>query len=344
MKKLLSILLVMTMVITSLVGCGSKSSSYFDDVEKIVKDDQKAYELTVDVDEEDLNYFGDSADSIKALCESNIVSKADEDGNMYFAIKSSDDDKSDTSLEITIYNGYLYLDMDAVMDYMKATNPDSVKDTEEGFKQMGLEGKIKVNMKTLAQTLDFKWDEKKIKESKEKFNTLITDTVSALKKEYSDLQCEINEKSAIKIDEKNIGDAIDDTINFVKNDAKDLSKELSDIMSGIVGKDISKNITNSKDTDKNMKDKADSIKKQKDDTVKQFKDKQLSIVSTADTEEDEIKIGLKSEKEDVEAEMTIKKSDEDIDIKSKASKDSQDITETIVSLFGMFQNGFSSSN
>ena len=57
MKKILSILLAVTMVVVSLTGCGDKSTSYFDDAEKILKDDQKAYEVSMDVDSEDLVTF-----------------------------------------------------------------------------------------------------------------------------------------------------------------------------------------------------------------------------------------------------------------------------------------------
>ena len=53
MKKLLSILLTITMVVTLLTGCGDKSSSYFDDAESILKDDQGAYELSMDMDTDD---------------------------------------------------------------------------------------------------------------------------------------------------------------------------------------------------------------------------------------------------------------------------------------------------
>ncbi len=344
MKKLLSILLTITMVVTLLTGCGDKSSSYFDDAESILKDDQGAYELSMDMNTDDLSYFGENAESVKALCETNIVSTADEDGNLYIGIKPSDDDQNKTSLDIVIYNGFLYLDMDAVMEYVKETNPESVKDTEAGFKQMGLEGKVKVDMKKLAQILGFKWNKKSIKESKEKFDQLISDTFSALKEEYSGLQCEVDKKSAIKIDSNSIGEAIEDTINFVDKDAGNLVKGLSSVLSGIFGKDMAKNIINSDDTDKNIKDMKDSLKKNKDDIVKSFKDKKQSIVSKADTEDDELTIEINDKKDNASAEMKIKKLDGEIDIRSKASKDSQDVTDIIVSLFGMFQSGAVSQN
>lgn len=289
MKKLLSIMLSLVMVMALLTGCDSKEekSSFFKEATKMteIKTGTSEVEMTMNVKGAELSQ--DSTIPAQLLdgdtLELKIKAEGITESATKTAVKLSAQYGSNDYAELTtiVVDGTkLYLNVGSIVDFVKVIDENAATQLEAGLGQLGISKYVSVDYKQLCEAANI--EIKDMGKSMDSMEKITKSLLENLDKSFAGIQGKDGDDYTLTIGADNADKVADALIKFLESGA--LKQTYNDIMDWYVelfGADteMGKQFAEMKKETSEMDNAAKELKDNKEDVVKGLKDSKINAVA-----------------------------------------------------------------
>ena len=299
MKKLLSIVLSLVMVMTVFTGCGDKkseNSSFFKEAAKM----QEIKSGTADVE------FNLNAKGINLSKDKEIPKQLKNGDNVILKVKMEVTAESETKqamkisaqygiteyAEVTtvIFDGSkLYVNVGSLADFIKSIDENIGKQVETALGQLGAGRYISLDLKQVCQALNVEIPD--MTNSTEEMQKLTVKVMETLDKSFADIQGKDGDDYTLTVGSDNADKVAADLVKFCEDGSlKEIYTALMDWYVDIFGADteIGKQFAEMKKESTAQLDEAvKEVKENKDNIVSTLKDAKVNVVAKLNITGDE---------------------------------------------------------
>lgn len=357
MKKILSMLLTLVMVVALFSGCGSKESdsTYFKELQEMskIKKGTSAMEMSfvADTTEREIPKALMNADGkidLKLKMEAKTESETKQ--AVKLSVKMGKNDYQDFTT-IVLDGTKLYLDVVSIVDTVKSFDKTAAAELDSVLQQMGITGNISLDLKQVAKAFDITLPDNQ--NNAKKAEDLMKGICEKLEKHFEAFTGKDGDNYTLTVNGDNAEKVVDAWIQFSENDMKQIYKDLLEYSKSIYGADsqIGKQYEELEDTSY-VDDMIKEIKDNRDETIKGLKDSKVNIVSkisvTGDEGSREAKFSLESGdisfEEDGKAQtgnisMNCNIKEEDVKIADMIPENVMDITSLLIMMVNEMNAG-----
>ncbi len=297
MKKILSVMLSLVMVMALLTGCGEKeeSSSFFKEMTKL-QDIQtgtsemefamnlKGKEVTEDTDIPAILKNGDTV-ALKIKVEATAESQTKS------AVKISAQYGTNDYAELTtlVFDGEkLYLGVASIVDFIRSIDESVVAELESGLSQMGISDYISIDVKQLCEASNIEMqDMSKINEGAQNLTKRLFEN---LEKSFAGIQGKDGDDYTLTVGADNAEKVADALIQFCdEGSLKQTYNDAMDLYVEMFGADteMGKQFAEMKNDTSELDNAVQEIKDKKEDIVQGLKDSKINAVAKINISGDE---------------------------------------------------------
>lgn len=299
MKKLLSIMLSLVMVMTVLTGCGDKkaeNSSFFKEAAKM----QEIKTGTADME------FRFNAKGTGISKDKEIPKQLKNGDNVALNVKVETTAESETKQAIKISAQYgmteyaevttividgtkLYVNVGALTDFIKSVDETIGKQVETVFGQLGAGRYISLDLKQVCQALNIEMPD--MSKSTEELQNLTLKVMENLDKSFADIQGKDGDDYTLTVGSDNADKVAADLVKFCEDGSlKEVYTALMDWYVNIFGADteMGKQFAEmKKDSTAQLDEAVKEVKENKDSIVSTLKDAKVNVVAKLNVTGDE---------------------------------------------------------
>lgn len=360
MKKILSIMLSLVMVMALFTGCGDKkaeNSSFFKEVSKMqdIKTGTSDLELAIDlkgagvtaesdIPEQFLN--GDSL-TLKIKAESIAESSSKQAAKIMVQYGANDYTELTT---VVLDSTKLYMNVGKIVDFVKSIDETTAAEFETYLGQLGISEYISIDIKQLCQASGVEIPD--MGKASDELPKILKKFLTNADKAFAGIQGQDGDDYTLTVGSENADKVGEALVKFCEDGKlKETYTEIIDWYVDLLGADteMGKQFAEMKDSTSEIDDAVKEVKDSKDDIVKALKDANVNVVAKFNLSGDEgSRVGkltldsgeIKDEKEDITGKISLTSTIKE----GEASIDEMIPTEGVVDLTAMLTAAMSSLN
>lgn len=299
MKKLLSIVLSLVMVMTVFTGCGDKkveNSSFFKEAAKMqdIKTGTADMEFTFNAKGTDISKEKDIPEQLKngdsIALKLKMETIAESETKQAVKISAQYGTKEYAEVTTIAFDGTkLYVNVGTLTDFIKSVDEAVGAQVETALGQLGAGRYISLDLKQICQALNVELPD--MSKSTEGLQNLTSKVMENLDKSFADIQGKDGDDYTLTVGSDNADKVAADLVKFCENGSlKEVNTALMDWYANMFGADteMGKQFAEmKKDSTKQLDEAVKEIKENKDKIVSTLKDAKVNVVAKLNVTGDE---------------------------------------------------------
>lgn len=299
MKKLLSIVLSLVMVMTVFTGCGDKkaeNSSFFKEAAKMqdIKTGTADMEFTFNAKGTDISKEKDipkqlkNGDSIALKLKMETTAESDTKQAVKISAQYGVTEYAEVTT-VVIDGAKLYVNVGALTDFIKSVDETAGAQVEAAMGQLGAGKYISLDMKQVCQAMNIEMPD--MSKSAVDLQKLVLEVINNLDKSFADIQGKDGDDYTLTVGSDNADKVAADLVKFCEDGSlKEVYTALMDWYVNMFGADTEMGkqfVEMKKDSTKQLDEAVKEVKENKDKIVSTLKDAKLNVVAKLNVTGDE---------------------------------------------------------
>lgn len=286
-KKILSIVLSLVMVMSLLVGCGEKDSTFFKEVKEISKisTGEATVEMsmsgTVEESDDMPAQMLDADGKLSVGMKMDIKQESKTKAAVKLALKLGTASDYQDVTTIAVDDSKIYVDVAPMIAFIKTIDEEAATGVESTLSQIGVTDSLSIDYKQVLEAMGSEVPETQEldKETLEKINSIF----DKVENDFKDLQGKDGDDYTLSVNGDNADKAVDAMATFFENDCEEIVTICVDVVKQAYGEDseIASLYSELLSDTSSLKETAQQLKDSKDDIVGEIKDSKINIIAKA---------------------------------------------------------------